>query len=56
MRPGLTGISQLTCGYYATAAEKLRCDLLYLHSRSGRYDVKLLMLTIVELCRGFPRG
>ena len=56
IRPGLTGIAQLTGGYNATAEEKLRCDLLYLHSRSLRSDVTLLALTIVELFRGFPRG
>jgi lipopolysaccharide/colanic/teichoic acid biosynthesis glycosyltransferase len=56
IRPGLTGIAQLTGGYAATAEEKLRCDLLYLHSRSLRSDLMLLLLTVVELCRGFPRG
>jgi len=56
MRPGLAGIAQLTCGYHATAAEKLRCDLLYFHSRSLRSDVKLLALAALDLCRGFPRG
>ncbi|MFY1635534.1 sugar transferase [Solwaraspora sp. WMMB335] len=55
-RPGLTGIAQLTGGYAATVEEKLRCDLLYLHCRSLRLDLTLLMLTVVELCRGFPRG
>ncbi|WBB97822.1 MULTISPECIES: sugar transferase [unclassified Solwaraspora] len=56
IRPGLTGIAQLTGGYAATAEDKLRCDLLYLHCRSLRLDLGLLLLTIVELCRGFPRG
>jgi lipopolysaccharide/colanic/teichoic acid biosynthesis glycosyltransferase len=56
IRPGLTGIAQLTGGYAATAEEKLRCDLLYLHCRSVRFDLKLLLLTGVELLRGFPRG
>lgn len=56
VRPGMTGIAQLTGGYAATPQEKLRCDLLYLHSQSLRSDLKLLILTAVELCRGFPRG
>jgi lipopolysaccharide/colanic/teichoic acid biosynthesis glycosyltransferase len=56
IRPGLTGIAQLTGGYAATAEEKLRCDLLYLHCRSVRSDLVLLILTVAELFRGFPRG
>ncbi|MFV2017267.1 sugar transferase [Micromonospora sp. LOL_023] len=54
--PGLTGIAQLTGGYAATAEDKLRCDLLYLHCRTLRLDLALILLTVVELCRGFPRG
>jgi lipopolysaccharide/colanic/teichoic acid biosynthesis glycosyltransferase len=56
IRPGMTGIAQLTGGYAATAEEKLRCDLLYVNSRSLRADVALLLLTAIELFRGFPRG
>jgi lipopolysaccharide/colanic/teichoic acid biosynthesis glycosyltransferase len=56
IRPGITGIAQLTGGYNATAEDKLRCDLLYVHSRSLRSDLRLIVLTVVELFRGFPRG
>ena len=56
IRPGLTGIAQLTGGYAATAEEKLRCDLLYLHGRTLRSDLLLLAMTVLELFRGFPRG
>ncbi|HKS99713.1 MAG TPA: sugar transferase [Rugosimonospora sp.] len=56
VRPGLTGIAQLTGGYEATAEDKLRCDLLYLNCWSLRLDLKLLGLTAVEFLRGFPRG
>jgi lipopolysaccharide/colanic/teichoic acid biosynthesis glycosyltransferase len=56
IRPGLTGIAQLTGGYAATAEEKLRCDLLYVNSRSVPSDFALLVLTAAELLRGFPRG
>jgi lipopolysaccharide/colanic/teichoic acid biosynthesis glycosyltransferase len=56
IRPGLTGIAQLTGGYAATVEEKLRCDLLYLNCRSLRVDLTLLALTALELLRGFPRG
>ncbi|MEV4119960.1 sugar transferase [Micromonospora sp. NPDC049645] len=56
IRPGLTGIAQLTGGYAATVEDKLRCDLFYLNCRSMRVDLALLLLTVVELFRGFPRG
>jgi len=56
IRPGLTGIAQLTGGYAATVDEKLRCDLLYLNCRSLRVDLTLLAMTVIELLRGFPRG
>jgi lipopolysaccharide/colanic/teichoic acid biosynthesis glycosyltransferase len=56
IRPGLTGIAQLTGGYAATVEEKLRCDLLYLNCRSLRLDFMLLLLTLLDLVRGFPRG
>ncbi|MFI6762315.1 sugar transferase [Micromonospora sp. NPDC050417] len=56
IRPGLTGIAQLTGGYAATVEEKLRCDLLYLNCRSLRLDLMLLLLTVLDLVRGFPRG
>ncbi|MEU6078410.1 sugar transferase [Micromonospora sp. NPDC047074] len=56
IRPGLTGIAQLTGGYAATVEDKLRCDLLYLNCRSLRVDLTLLALTVLELLRGFPRG
>ncbi|ASW57632.1 hypothetical protein CIK06_12325 [Plantactinospora sp. KBS50] len=56
IRPGLTGLAQLTGGYAATVEEKLRCDLLYLNCRSLRMDLTLLALTALELVRGFPRG
>jgi lipopolysaccharide/colanic/teichoic acid biosynthesis glycosyltransferase len=56
IRPGLTGIAQLTGGYAATAEEKLRCDLLYINGRTLRSDLMLLAMTALELFRGFPRG
>jgi lipopolysaccharide/colanic/teichoic acid biosynthesis glycosyltransferase len=56
IRPGLTGVAQLTGGYAATAEEKLRYDLLYLSHRSLRFDLTLLVLTLADMVRGFPRG
>jgi lipopolysaccharide/colanic/teichoic acid biosynthesis glycosyltransferase len=56
LRPGITGIAQLTGGYGASAADKLRCDLLYVSCWSWWLDVRLIFLTMRELLRGFPRG
>ncbi|GAB3409882.1 hypothetical protein GCM10027569_24590 [Flindersiella endophytica] len=56
LRPGITGIAQLTGGYGARVADKLRCDLLYVSCWSWWLDVRLILLTIRELVRGFPRG
>ncbi len=56
IRPGLTGIAQLTHGYRASAQQKIRCDLLYLNCRSLRFDLRLLLLTLRDLVRGFPHG
>ncbi|MEB3371000.1 sugar transferase [Saccharopolyspora mangrovi] len=56
VRPGITGIAQLTNGYEATVDDKLRCDLLYVSSLSLPLDLKLLALTVIDLLRGFPRG
>jgi lipopolysaccharide/colanic/teichoic acid biosynthesis glycosyltransferase len=56
VRPGLTGIAQLTGGYGASVEEKLRCDLLYVGCHSPRLDLMLLARTLLDLLRGFPRG
>lgn len=56
IRPGITGLAQLIGGYSATVEEKLRCDLLYMNCRSMRMDLKLLLLTLLDFARGFPRG
>ena len=56
IQPGLTGLAQLVGGYSATAADKLRCDLLYLSSRSVRLDLRLIAATAAALVRGFPAG
>jgi lipopolysaccharide/colanic/teichoic acid biosynthesis glycosyltransferase len=56
VRPGLTGLAQLVGGYSATAEDKLRCDLVYLSSRSLRLDLRLIAVTALAFLRGFPDG
>lgn len=55
IRPGLTGLSQVYFGYSANIEEekiKLSYDLEYLRSASLMMDIKIIILTIVELCTG----
>lgn len=56
VRPGLTGIAQITGGYSADGQAKLQCDLLYLSCRSLRTDIYILLLTVGDFLKGFPRG
>jgi lipopolysaccharide/colanic/teichoic acid biosynthesis glycosyltransferase len=56
IRPGLTGIRQLTGGYTSSPEESLRCDLLYANIRTLRLDLKLIGLTFLNMLGGFPRG
>lgn len=56
LKPGLTGLAQLVGGYSASAADKVRCDLLYLSRRSLLLDLRLLVTTLFDLVRGFPVG
>jgi lipopolysaccharide/colanic/teichoic acid biosynthesis glycosyltransferase len=56
LRPGLTGVAQLTSGYHAGPAQKLRWDLLYVSACSVQLDTFLLLSTARDLLRGFPNG
>jgi len=55
IRPGITGLSQVHFGYSANIDEekiKLSYDLEYLRSASLFMDMKIIILTIVELLTG----
>ncbi len=56
LRPGLTGLAQLVGGYSSPASDKLRCDLLYISSRSLRLDFRLIAATTLALLRGSTVG
>jgi lipopolysaccharide/colanic/teichoic acid biosynthesis glycosyltransferase len=47
--PGITGIAQLKGGYYTTARNKLRYDLIYINRRSLILDFQLVFLTLVKV-------
>lgn len=56
LQPGLTGVAQLVGGYAATPEDKLRCDLIYLSSRSLWFDIRLIAATLADFVRSFPGG
>jgi lipopolysaccharide/colanic/teichoic acid biosynthesis glycosyltransferase len=55
VKPGITGIAQIYCGYDATiddAREKLRYDLMYVKNSTFRYDVKIMLKTLWMIING----
>ncbi len=55
VKPGMSGIAQIYCGYDATiddVREKLRYDLMYVKNHSFKYDVMILFKTLWMIIRG----
>lgn len=57
VKPGLTGWSQVNCGYGSTSMDelvKLQYDLYYIEHQSFTFDIRIILKTIVEvvLCHG----
>ncbi len=55
VKPGMSGIAQIYCGYDATiddVREKLRYDLIYVQKHSFKYDVMILFKTLWMIIRG----
>lgn len=54
VRPGITGLAQVKCGYavgLTAIAEKTRHDLIYIRARSLRLDARILVMTLaIVLC------
>jgi exopolysaccharide biosynthesis polyprenyl glycosylphosphotransferase len=52
VRPGLTGLAQVS-GHYATTTEnKLKFDLLYIQNQSLQLDLKIIMKTLAAVLSG----
>ncbi len=45
VRPGVTGLWQVTRGYLGTLKEMFEVDLRYIHNRSLKLDVQIVLLT-----------
>jgi lipopolysaccharide/colanic/teichoic acid biosynthesis glycosyltransferase len=55
VKPGITGIAQIYCGYDATiddAREKLRYDLMYVENSTLKYDVEIMLKTLWMIVNG----
>ncbi|MHB8868229.1 MAG: sugar transferase [Thermoleophilia bacterium] len=46
VRPGITGLAQVSGSYGTTASVKLRFDLMYIYHRSPALDLKILLRTV----------
>ncbi len=55
VKPGITGIAQIYCGYDETiddAREKLRYDLLYVKNSTFKNDVQIMLKTLWMIING----
>lgn len=52
VKPGLTGIAQVSGGYDITPTEKLELDMQYIESRSLWMDIKIILKTVLIVFSG----
>lgn len=52
VKPGLTGLAQVSGGYDITPAEKLKYDLRYIENLSFLLEVKILLKTVKVVLTG----
>ncbi|WP_313804098.1 sugar transferase [Sphingobium sp.] len=55
VRPGLTGLAQVSGNTLLTVEEKLRFDLWYVRNRSSRLDAQIMACTLLVVTRGEKR-
>jgi len=51
VRPGITGLAQVYGGYHTDWQDKLRFDLLYISQQSLWTDLKILLRTVLVVCK-----
>jgi len=56
IKPGITGLAQVMGKYSTTAEDKLRLDMMYMHSYSFALDLKILFQTIGVVLRREQAG
>ena len=52
VKPGLTGLAQITGGSLMPPEEKILCDMEYIRNRSMLLDLKLLIQTVIVVLLG----
>jgi lipopolysaccharide/colanic/teichoic acid biosynthesis glycosyltransferase len=52
VRPGITGLAQVSGSYATTAAVKLRFDLMYVYHQSLGLDLRILARTVQVVLTG----
>ena len=52
VRPGITGLAQVSAHYATTAAVKLRFDLMYVYHQSLALDIRILLRTVQVVLTG----
>lgn len=52
VKPGLTGLAQVTGGSFMPPEEKIVCDIEYIRKRSIWLDVKLIIKTVIVVVLG----
>jgi exopolysaccharide biosynthesis polyprenyl glycosylphosphotransferase len=52
LRPGITGLAQVSGSYATTAAVKLRFDLMYAYHQSLALDIRILLRTVQVVLTG----
>ena len=52
VRPGITGLAQVSGSYATTAAVKLRFDLMYVYHQSFALDLRILLRTVQVVLTG----
>ncbi|AEG49849.1 sugar transferase [Sphingobium chlorophenolicum L-1] len=55
VRPGLTGLAQVSGNTLLSLEEKLRFDLRYVRNRSARLDARIIARTLLVVARGEKR-
>lgn len=59
VRPGITGLAQVRCGYddsIRSVRRKLRYDLFHMRARGARIDLAVLWWTAAKVLTGFAAG
>ena len=52
VKPGITGLAQVSAGYDISPEEKLKYDMEYIQYRNFLFDIKIVLKTVVVMVTG----